>query len=63
MIKESQIIAIFLEIFAVMIGSVFLYNVFTASVPIYRLIIIIDTIVILILIIAGVVYSVTMGRP
>ena len=62
MIRENQIIKLFLEIFAVMVGSVFLYNLFTASESIYRLIIVIDTIVILILIIAGVVYSITMGR-
>ena len=60
MIKESQIIAIFLGIFALMVGGSFLYNLFTTPVILYRLI---DIIVILILIIWGLVYSVTMGRP
>jgi hypothetical protein len=60
MITESQIIAIFLGIFALMVGGSFLYNLFTTPVILYRLI---DIIVILILIIWGLVYSVTMGRP
>ena len=62
MITENQIIATFLEIFAVMVGGVFLYNLFTTSVPIYRLIIVIDIIVIVILIIGRLIYSVIMGR-
>ena len=60
MITESQIIAIFLGIFALMVGGSLLYNLFTTPVILYRLI---DIIVILILIIWGLVYSVTMGRP
>ena len=60
MITENQIIAIFLGIFALMVGGSFLYNLFTTPVILYRLI---DIIVILILIIWGLVYSVTMGRP
>ena len=60
MIKDSDIMAIFLVIFAAMVAVALLYNLFTTPVLLQR---VIDSIVLVILIIIGASYSVTMGRP
>ena len=60
MIKDSDIMAVFLVIFSGMVAAALLYNLFTTPVLLQR---VIDSIVLVILVITGAVYSVTMGRP